>query len=94
MKKLILFIAIGILGSVCEARTYPKLTRYVDENVGVIAQAVNTTAKESPMNLGGGYEFRRFNLRIQAKAGFDVEFGKVVVVPELELVFQKETELD
>ena len=91
--KTLTFLVLAISVN-ANADQYKKLTEFVNDNVSQISQAINSTAGDEPMGFGGDYEFKRFFLRIQAKVGFDLPpFAKLTVVPELELVFQKENVL-
>lgn len=90
MKAIITVLALAFLTTSAEAKQYKKLTRIVNENVTAVSDALNKSADPETLELGGSFELRRLFLRVQAKAGFDVEFGKIELIPELELVFQKE----
>jgi len=72
-----------------QARSYEELTTFVDQNTERITSALQETSADGLM-LSGNFEFRRLFLRLQAKVGFDIETGKIELIPELELVFQKE----
>jgi hypothetical protein len=92
MNTKVIGLVIALLAPMAEAKQYVELTEFVETNAKTIGKTLNATALQSPMELGGGYEFRRLFLRIQAKVGFNVEFANIDLVPELELVFQKEKE--
>lgn len=93
MKLNLLALLTMVFAVTGQAKQYEKLTRFIDENVETISQAMNASSAVQPMDFGGEWEFKRIFLRLQAKAGFDVEFGKIELIPELELVFQKEKQL-
>lgn len=82
-------VALGLAGPV-HAKPYKKLTDFVDQEIGRVSKAMNSAASIEPMELGGAFEFKRILLRLTAKVGFDIEVAKIELLPELELVFQKE----
>ena len=90
MKTLFIVFTLCLISVQAQAKQYKKLTEIVNETVGPVADALNKSADNETLNMGGEFALRAVFLRIQAKAGFDVEFGKIELIPELELVFQKE----
>jgi len=94
VKKLNYALLILVFGvSAAQAKVYPKLTRFVDENVTQIQGALGAAAASEPMELGGKFEFKRILLRLQAKAGFSIDLATLELIPEVELVFQKEKKI-
>ena len=77
-------------GNMAKAKSYPELTLFVGEQTELMVRALLETELNDPMDFKGNYEFRRFFLKINALVGFDIEIATIQLVPELELVFQKE----
>ena len=91
MKNLLLAICLMVgVATQAEAKQYPELTQFVIEKTTAAREALTPFEGEGPFLLAPQFDLKRFLLRIQMKIGFDVEFGKIEVIPELELVFQKE----
>lgn len=93
MKRIQLATLALLMTSMSYGKSYPKLTEFMDENVTRVGNAMNATAGHESMDFGGNYEFKRIFLRFQALVGIDVHVAKLLLVPELELVFQKENQL-
>ena len=93
MKALILFLCLFFLTTqdAVGSKANKKLTDFISSTVERVGTAVSTASKPEGENaeLSPGFYFRRFLLLIQAKVGFDIELGKIELVPEIELVWQR-----
>ena len=81
---------LGLITTQAKAQKYPDLTEFVEKNVRNISLAINSSSIPEYPGIQGKFEFKRFLLRINAKVGFEAPIGKIELIPELELVFQKE----
>ncbi len=88
MKSLILLTL--LVPFIAQGKQYKELTQFIDESTTQVAEALELSGRGDSLELGGKYEFKRFLIRLTAKVGFDVEVAKIELIPELELVFQKE----
>jgi hypothetical protein len=76
------------------AKVVKTLGDFTSEQVTLLGKAVNDgTAPESSAGQTRDWAFKRFLLRVTAKVGFSIEVVNLELVPELELVWQKEAAL-
>jgi len=73
-----------------QAKPIPELTNFVEEQSTVLSTALSEGNDSAAWEALGGWEFKRFFLRVGAKVGFDIEAIKLELLPELELVWQKD----
>lgn len=85
-------IALSLLWALsAEAAPVKALTTFTEEQIRVLQGAVHGAhASRTTADEAESWTFRRFLLRVVAKAAFDIEAVKLELVPELELVWQKE----
>lgn len=68
----------------------PELTEFTDTQIAALSQAVAARDSEEVETELRGWSFKRFFLRLTAKVGFDLKAAKIELLPELELVWQKD----
>lgn len=89
MLYLYTFLLALFLGTMpLHAKPVSELTKFTETEIATLTDAINEAQRdETPQR---DWAFRRFLLRIAAKVGFDIEVIKLEVIPELELVWQKQ----
>ncbi len=86
--------------SFAQAEIIPELRDFISGEIETISQAINDSSgnggEASSDEVANGDQdqemmfFRRFLIRIRAMVGFDQQFGKIQVLPEVELVWQRD----
>lgn len=82
---LVLFTAL-LVGLPAQGKPIQNLQDFTAREVSRLDKAV----QEGTTPGSRDFEMKRFLLRVQAKAGFSIEVVNVELIPELELVWQKE----
>ena len=92
MKTIRVTIALLLLAAIpATAEPVQELTEFTATQVRAISAAINEVGPSlNTSPEAGDFTFRRFFLRVTAKVGFDIEAVKLELLPELELVWQKE----
>lgn len=87
MKKLILTLVFMISPSAL-AESIPQVKNFVATEISKISEARQLTLLNQPES-SAEYELDKFSLRLRAEIAFSIEIGKISLVPELELGWEK-----
>ena len=85
IASLLMFISLSV-----QAKPIPALTDFTAEQVKILSTAL-AEADEPDSRSFDDWVFKRFFLRVTAKVALDIEAIKLELLPELELVWQKES---
>ncbi len=80
-------LTVILLASHAEGKPVKELAEFTRTSVATMNEAVGEAVAYPDRT---GWAFKRFLLRLTAKVGFDIEAVKLELLPELELVWQKE----
>jgi hypothetical protein len=86
----IVAVALLTVGSEAHARFYKPLNKFVETETKTMMKALQEVEASDPMDLDGKFALKRFFLRLQAKIGFSAEVVSIDLIPEVELIWQKE----
>jgi hypothetical protein len=87
-RLIMILLPLFLLVSVAHAEPTLELKQFVEEEMG----ALKTAIQRAPAEPNDEFDMQRFLLRLQAKFGIEIPFfAKFIIVPELEIVMQKET---
>lgn len=93
-QKLLRVILLVVVSLTAQAKQYEGLTQFVSEQTKELSQTINQSLSEESLETVGEFfgqaVFRRFFIRVQAKVALDIEVVNLELIPELELVFQKD----
>jgi hypothetical protein len=76
------------LGPVATADTIPQVQNFLQAEIGRLAEASPLQGRLLDNRERSAFEFAKFKLRLRAEVGFDMEFGKISLVPGLELTWE------
>lgn len=89
IKNLYAFIFVFLSFQLSQAKIIPALSDFLQNEVKNVTKAIN----ESPSLNSEKQEemfFQMFLIRIMAIGGWDVNFGKIQVMPEIELLWRRD----